>query len=194
MHNVTLYIKTQRGDLVPISALVVPTIAAPLANTMNTTISNLSHLKGLPLAHPVSSEDTFDISLLFGADFYWDLIGDHTVRGNCPTAMSSRLGYLLSDPLPAVPQPFSVVTSLLSTYRYLANCTTDDQVLQQLWTVEDAGVNANNSDKKLLELYSETHITCQTDGSHSAIFPWKDNHQALPDNYQICCCKHATIS
>ena len=55
MDNVTFHIKTRRGDLVPISALVVPTIAAPLANTMNTAVTNLLHLKGLPLAHPVSS-------------------------------------------------------------------------------------------------------------------------------------------
>ena len=110
----------------PISALVVPTIAAPLANTMNTAISNLSHLKGLPLAHPVSSEENFEISLLIGADFYWDLIGDHIVRGDGPTAVSSRLGYLLSGPLP-VPQFSSVVTSLLNM---VANHGTDEQSLQ----------------------------------------------------------------
>ena len=182
MDNVTFRIKTRRGDLVPISALVVPTIAAPLANTMNTAVTNLSHLKGLPLAHPVSGEDNFEISLLIGADFYWDLIGDHTIRRNGPTAVSSRLGYLLSGPLP-VPQPSSVVTSLLSM---TANCSTDEQDLQKFWTVEDAGVAADNPDKKFLEHYSESHITRQADGSYSAMFPWKDNHPPLPNNYQIC--------
>ena len=94
---------------------------------MNTAVANLSHLKGLPLAHPVSSEDNFGISLMIGADFHWDLNGGHTVRGNSPTAVSSRLGYLLSGPLP-VPQSSSVVTSLLSM---AANCSTDEQDLQK---------------------------------------------------------------
>ena len=59
MYTVMFHIKTCRGDLVPISALVVPTIAAPLANT---AVLNLSHLKGLPLVHPVSSKENFEIS------------------------------------------------------------------------------------------------------------------------------------
>ena len=55
-------IETPQGDLLPISMLVVPTIAAPLSNTVRATISDIPHLKGLPLAHPVS-EENFEISL-----------------------------------------------------------------------------------------------------------------------------------
>ena len=80
----------------PISAFVVPHIAAPLNNTVRTTLSNMPHLKGLPLAHPVSSAENFEISLLVGVDFHWYFIGDHVVRGDGPTAVSSRLGYTLS--------------------------------------------------------------------------------------------------
>ena len=36
------------------------------------------------------------ISLLIGADHYWDIVQDHIIRGNGPTAMQSKLGYLLS--------------------------------------------------------------------------------------------------
>jgi len=110
MDNVVLHVKTREGDLIPLSALVIPTIAAPLTNTMNTNISKLSHLKGLPLAYPVSSEENFEISLLTDVDFYWDFIGDHIIRGDSPTAVSSRLGYLLSGPLPA-PQCHSIIIS-----------------------------------------------------------------------------------
>ena len=41
--------------------------------------------------------ENFEIYLLVGADFYWDLVGDHFIRGDGPTAMSSKLGYLLSE-------------------------------------------------------------------------------------------------
>ena len=100
LDNVIINIKTPKGELIPISVLVVPTIAAPFNNTVITTISNIPHLKGLSLAHPVSSAENFEISLLIGADFYWHFIGDHIVSGDGPTAVSSRLGYVLSGPLP----------------------------------------------------------------------------------------------
>lgn len=93
-------IKTIMGATVPISVLIVPTIATPLRNTVQTSVTQLPHLYGLQLAHPITREDSFKISLLIGTDHYWDLVEDHIVRGNGPTAMSSKLGYLLSGPLP----------------------------------------------------------------------------------------------
>ena len=182
LNNVVFHIKTQRADLIPISALVVPSIASPLTNTVSTTISDMSHLKGLPLAHPVSSEENFEISLLIGADLYWELIGDHIIRGDGPTAVSSRLGYLLSGPLPVI-QSNTVVTSLLNV---VMDHETDEQNLQKFWTIEDAGITTDGQDKQFLEHYSATHITRQEDGSYCAMFPWKDDHPPLSNNYQVC--------
>ena len=88
MDSVLVHIKTRSGELVPVSALVVPTIAAPLANMTNASVSKLLHLKGLPLAHPITRDENFEISLLVGADSYWNLVGDHIVRGDGPTAVS----------------------------------------------------------------------------------------------------------
>jgi len=51
-------------------------------------------------AHPVNSTEKFQISLLIGVDYYWEIAGNHIVRGTGPTAMESKLGYLLSGPLP----------------------------------------------------------------------------------------------
>jgi len=59
----------------------------------------LPHLQKLSLAHPLTEKE-FDISLLVGADHYWDIVGDNVVRGNGPTAVESKLGYLLSGPVP----------------------------------------------------------------------------------------------
>ena len=92
-------LETNLGD-VNISALVVPTIAAPLHMVVNPDVSKLPHLSGLKLANPVNTTDKFDISLLVGVDHYWEIIGNHIVRGNGPTTMQSKLGYLLSGPLP----------------------------------------------------------------------------------------------
>ena len=70
-------IKSRTGELVPISALIVPTIATPLRNAVKLNTTQLPHLSGLPLAHPITQDDNFKISLLIGTDYYWDLVEDH---------------------------------------------------------------------------------------------------------------------
>ena len=96
-----IQIKTKSGQLIPLSTLITPTIATPLRNTTSTSIIKLNHFKELPvnLAHPVTSDKKFEISLLIGADHYWDIVEDVVIRGNGPTAVGSKLGYLLSGPL-----------------------------------------------------------------------------------------------
>ena len=88
------------GEQIPVSALVVPHIATPLQNSFQACVNKILHLKGLVLAHPITKEENFEISLLIGADHYWDFVENHIIRGNGPTAMQSKLGYLLSGPLP----------------------------------------------------------------------------------------------
>ena len=94
-----IQIKTRSGQLILISTLITPTIATPLRNTTSTSIIKLNHLKGLNLTHSVTSDIKFEISLLIGADYYWDIVEDDVIRGNGPTAVGSKLGYLLSGPL-----------------------------------------------------------------------------------------------
>ena len=59
-------IKTSSGALLPISVLVVPTITTPLRNTVKLNVTQLPHLRELPLAHPITQDDSFKISLLIG--------------------------------------------------------------------------------------------------------------------------------
>jgi len=96
MNVASLQVITKSGTPISITVLIVPSIATPLENMVETsTLTDLPHLKGLELAHPVTRSDSFKISLI-GANHYWDFVGDHTVRGRGPTAISSKLGYLLS--------------------------------------------------------------------------------------------------
>ena len=82
-----------------LSVLVVPFIATPLQNYTSLDFSELPHLQGLQLAHPVSSDTDFAVSLLVGADYYWDIVRDKVVHCSGPTAVESKLGYLLSGPI-----------------------------------------------------------------------------------------------
>ena len=75
-----------------------PTIGVPLCN-LQRTVSSLPYLQSLKLAHPVTGLDYFEIAFLIGADNYWNIVQNRVIRGNGPTAVESKIGYLLSCPL-----------------------------------------------------------------------------------------------
>jgi len=54
---------------VPISVLVVP-----------------EHPSDLEITNPVT-KNNFEITLLIGANYYWQFVGDHIICGDGPTAM-----------------------------------------------------------------------------------------------------------
>ena len=98
MKSATIYLQAEEGDEIGMKVLVVLHIAAPIESHIN-SIANMTHLRGLKLAHPVSADNLFEINILIGADHYWDIVGDKVIRGNGPTAMESKLGYLISGPI-----------------------------------------------------------------------------------------------
>ena len=53
----------------------------------------------MKLAHGVSEDQKFELNLLVGAEYYWEIVQNRIVRGKGPTTVKSRLGYLLSGPL-----------------------------------------------------------------------------------------------
>ena len=123
-------VETLTGELIPISVLLVPVIAAPLQNTYHAYLTNMEHLQGLHLANPVTKSSNFYISLLIGADYYWQFMGDHIVRGDGPTTMQSR-GYLLSGPL-VVPSAPSHNASMFQVSTTTADCN------NTFWMMESA--------------------------------------------------------
>jgi len=67
-------VETESGELIPLSVLIVPSIAAPIQNLVSTSVCTMPHLWDLKLAHPVTSREKFTISLLFGTGYYWNFI------------------------------------------------------------------------------------------------------------------------
>ncbi|XP_071145169.1 uncharacterized protein [Mytilus edulis] len=99
LDTATVQLQTDKGEIVNINTLIVPDIAVLLQNQTKYLTRNLPYLKDLKLAHPANNADSFEISLLVGADYYWDIVQDHVIRGNGPTAVASKIGYLLSGPV-----------------------------------------------------------------------------------------------
>ena len=132
--NVTIVSHT--GEMIPLSVLVVPRIAAPLHSIATSKVQELPYLRGLTLAHPIMKEDSqFDISMLIGVDYYWKIVEDHIVRGDGPTAVQSKLGYLLFGPLTLSSSScYSTVTSM-----HIGIHNGNDQTLARFWEIESSG-------------------------------------------------------
>jgi len=126
--------------------------------------------------------DNFKISLLIGTDHYWDIVEDHIIRGNGPTAMSSKLGYLLSGPL-LMELALNATTLHVSTHYQTNECN-----LARFWELEATGTTANDKSEgtNFLTEYSHSCISRQPDGSNCAKLPWKASHPPLPTNREIC--------
>ena len=77
----TVNVVTTSGEKIPLHVLVVEKIATPLQTHMHQNVEDPPYLRGLRLAHPITSDESFEVSLLIGADHYWDLIEDHVIRG-----------------------------------------------------------------------------------------------------------------
>ena len=73
------------------------------------------------MAHSITNDENFSISVLIGADHYWQFIQDHIVHGDGPTAVQSRLGYLLSGSI-LLPQSASTTNLHISIF----SCSTED--------------------------------------------------------------------
>lgn len=151
-------------------------------NKLQTIPTKLPYLKDLPLAHPVSDSPHFEIHLLIGADHYWDIVEDHIVRGNNPTAVRSKLGYLLSGPLtPSV----DLSTNIL----HVTVQPEENSDPQRFWEIEATGTSPSTdvcNDKDFLQCYIDSSITRQPDDTYVARFPWKEDHPPLPTNRELC--------
>ena len=78
LQTAKVHLITDRNEKIAIHVLIVPTIAVPLCNIQQ-EVSTLKYLHGLKLAHPVTTENSFDISLLIGADSYWKIVQNRVV-------------------------------------------------------------------------------------------------------------------
>ena len=170
-------LETSGRETIPIDVLIVPTIAAPLSN-MPPEVTKSKYLKGLKLAFPVTQDGEFDISFLIGADHYWKTVHNHVVRGNGPTAVKSKIGHLLSGPLPGDSK--QTQNSMLNVF----TSSPDVADLEQLWKLESPGILHNKKDTTNAEkvtTYQRISIS-RSDGKYSVQLPWTLEHPHLPTN------------
>ena len=143
--------------MIPLTVLIVPTIVALIHTVDHKEITHLSYLEGLQLVYPISSAEQFSITLLIGADQYWNIVEDHVVRGNGPTAVGSKLGYLLSGPLETSNQCQTVASTLHVAIQQTPN----------LGSVEAVEITpGNNPNNTFLDTYINSSVGRLSDGSY----------------------------
>ncbi|XP_063447017.1 uncharacterized protein LOC134726541 [Mytilus trossulus] len=182
LDTATVQLQTDKGELVNINALIVPDIAVPLQNQTKYFTRNLPYLKNLKLAHPANNADSFEISLLIGADYYWDIVQDHVIRGNGPTAVASKIGYLLSGPVIRNGEKSLTSSVLLNVTSH----HTEESDIEKFWNLESLGICLPQKDdeESFVKTYQQDCIKFENE-RYSAKLPWKLDHPDLPSNIMI---------
>ena len=180
IETATVYLITDRNEKIAIDVLIVPAIAVPLSNVQR-EVKTLKYLRGLKLAHPVT-DDGFEISLLIGADSYWKIVQNRVIRGKGPTAVQSKIGYLLSGPRPINKENNKVAQHMMNVITSPPNPLD----LERFWKLESLGITLEEEagGPSDLKLYMDTCISF-SEGKYIAKLPWKEDHPPLPTNYAM---------
>ena len=108
----------------------------------------------------MSDNDNINISMLIGADTYWSIVQETVIRGPGPTAVESKLGYLLSGPL------YNYTTSMTSSAFHLSSVSLyDSPNVMPSGDVWETDLLQNKQSSTFLQEYLCDSVTCQSDGT-----------------------------
>jgi hypothetical protein len=149
--------------------------------------SQYDHLASLKLADETSGIEAATIEILVGSDQYWQLVTGEVVKGKSgPTAMNTKLGWVLSGPIERSTVSREPVTNLACThvFKCAANPLIDgaglDNEIKKFWELEALGIQPDEA-----SVYEEfTNTISRKDGRYEVQLPWKHSHPVLPDNYK----------
>ncbi|CAB3986454.1 Hypothetical predicted protein [Paramuricea clavata] len=157
---VNLGIETAYGANIEMLAFTVPLIGQPLKNQfMSNASKTYPHLTNLRLADYSSGQHDAKVDILIGSDHYRKIMTGKTRQGDSgPTAIQTRLGWVLSGPVGNELQKLTH-TSNLATIHTLkcaseeAECKNDVlvQELKRFWDLETLGIQPQCVYEEFLE-------------------------------------------
>ena len=127
--------------------VVVPTICGPLVGQHITTcFENTQQFMGLDFADYSDGRSSLEVDVLIGSDYYWDLVTGSVYRSEGgPTAIHTKLGWVLSGPTPAKDQAQCsmnlTTTHVLRAETQELESTALDEQLRSFWELESLGIN-----------------------------------------------------
>ena len=138
--SINVCVRARGGDDITMPLLAIPTICEPICGQPIILASRrYPYLSLLDLADCSDTESHLDVGILIGADLYWSVVTGRTRQGNGPTAIETKLGWVLSGPAAGLSCE-STSMSLLSCHTLKADaskigCTdaTLDDTLKMFW-------------------------------------------------------------
>ena len=128
----------------------------------------------------MTSDVQFQISLLIGADHYWDIVEYDIIRSLGATAAKSQIDYLLSGPvLNPSPTSSNFKASILKVIVLNESENTLNTALERF---------GNQESTRILPTQAEANKTSSIrlqNGQCCAKLPWNDDHAPLPANESI---------
>lgn len=167
------------GSPITIQAIILDNLVSPLEDVNRKALTTLPHLQSLELAHPPTGSNYFPVDILIGANFYWSIVGDRVIRGPGPTAVNSKIGYLVSGPLTGVcntrsEQSLSIHVSTVEQFD-----------ISQFWTLESLGIQPEAESTNTTNSYQDRCIEFRTK-KYVARLPWRLSHPELLPNFMVC--------
>lgn len=182
---VRLAVRTKSGGNQELDLFVVPHISDPLTtHTVSTCSMMYGHLVQLDLAD-ISQEETLEVDVLIGSDFYWEFVTGEVIRGQSgPVAVKTTLGWVLSGPAGMTGQRKSTV-SLATTHTLRVEGVTNkvlDTTLRSFWEFKSLGIQSPTNDPVSDQFASTIKMK---GGRYEVSLPWREYHDPLPDNYDL---------
>ena len=177
-----------------IQAYVVDTVCSPISNQfIEVACSNYPHLQSLPLADCNSDHGDLNVQILIGGDFYRSFMQNEVIRveaGYGPTAVLSRLGYVLSGPV-----EIPCLNDVTSNFNMFQTMKVETTVLQEdinlkgqlskFWQLDSLGIIDDIASES--DVYYDFNRKIKFNGiRYQVSLPFKEQHTLIPDNYGLC--------
>ncbi|XP_064464109.1 uncharacterized protein LOC135375301 [Ornithodoros turicata] len=166
-----------------ITALVVERICSQVLDAPSTEITEKMKTYGLVLADTTAPDDPAPISLLIGADHYWDFaIGrtHHLHQG--VQAVETTLGWTLQGPYSPAYSVKTTSCHQIAVLNTVSQCSGElHTLLDRIWTLDSIGISATETqkDSHVLEEFEDS-IKLEN-GQYVVSLPWRANVSMEPN-------------
>ena len=166
---------------------MVPHICEPLTiQPIGKCLELHPHISELDLAdNPM--DETCEIDMLIGSDFYWEFVTGEVVRGGeGPVAVNTTLGWMLSGPANLTGCRGSTVNLVTTHTLRVDDGVTNkmlDATMRSFWELESLGIQAESVETSVSDHFASS---IKMKGScYEVSLPWRECHDPLPSNYDL---------
>ena len=171
------------------SFLSVPLICEPISGqSISYAVSTHKELASLEFSDYTQGDSSLKVDILVGLDQYWKLVTGEVIRClNGPTAVHTRLGWVLSGPVQGSPPPGIVSVNLVNTYSLMVDAYQQqtenelDNQLKMFWDLESLGVK--HDEPSVYEEFLKAIVYKYP--RYEVSLPWKQTYPVLHNHYKL---------